>query len=106
MLETSAFDYRGRHPSKLLLKFAKYNDLGKESFGHIANNMNIDLYRTFAPLKQTTAAMAMACIALTAKLLDQEVALLDNNGIFEELIFSQEEVMGMISCLHLRIPHF
>ncbi|KAK3045139.1 hypothetical protein LTS18_014480, partial [Coniosporium uncinatum] len=60
MLEASGFDFRNRHPQKLVIKLAKACGLRKESGGKTAWDASLDLYRTFAPLKQTTQTMAIA----------------------------------------------
>ena len=94
ILEASGFDFRSRHPNRLVIKFAKYNGFEDAPFGRIASNMCIDLYRTFIPLKQTTPVMALACVVLTAKLLGQEAASLDDIKIYKQLSITPEEVMG------------
>lgn len=72
MLEASAFDFRARYPHKHLIKLAKEakvdNDVAK-----MAYNIMLDLYRTFAPLKQSCAAMSFACIELATLLLEKQL---------------------------------
>ena len=58
MLESSGFDFRSHNPQKLLMKIAKEYGADRDTVGRTAYNMSIDLHRTFAPLKQTTATMA------------------------------------------------
>ncbi|OMP82107.1 CTD kinase subunit beta [Diplodia seriata] len=70
MLEGAGFDFRSRQPQKLVIKLARWCGFAKERVGKTAYNMSLDLYRTFAPLKQTTAAMALACVELAARLCD------------------------------------
>jgi CTD kinase subunit beta len=70
MLESAGFDFRTRHPQELVIKLVRQRGLSKEDMGRTAYNMSIDLYRTFAPLKQTSQTMAISCIELTARLLD------------------------------------
>lgn len=41
-------------------------------FLHIAYNMSIDVYKTFAPIKQTAFTLVLAILELTALLLDTE----------------------------------
>ncbi|OAL39274.1 hypothetical protein AYO20_01592 [Fonsecaea nubica] len=73
MLEASGFDFRNRHPQELLIKFAKNYDLAKGSpVVKTAYSISLDLYRTWAPLKQTTATMAFACLELAGRLLGEE----------------------------------
>lgn len=69
MLEASGFDFRSRHPQTLLVKMLK--SAGHEKGGEVANmawKISIDLYRTLAPLKMSTAAMAFACMELAERL--------------------------------------
>lgn len=71
MLESSGFDFRARYPHKHLIKLAK--DLGIDrDVAKLAYTIMLDLYRTFAPLKQTCAAMSAACIELASRILGQE----------------------------------
>lgn len=71
MLESSTFDFRARHPQKLLIKLLKRLNIERSSpLARTAYTMSIDLYRTFAPLKQTSATMAFACLELSARVLD------------------------------------
>lgn len=69
MLESSGFDFRSRHPQTVLVKLLK--SAGHERGSEVANNawnISIDLYRTLAPLKMSTAAMAFACMELAERL--------------------------------------
>jgi CTD kinase subunit beta len=70
MLESAGFDFRTRHPQELVVKLVRERGLPKETVGRTAYNMSIDLYRTFAPLKQTSQTMAISCVELTARLLN------------------------------------
>ncbi|KAI4808851.1 cyclin, partial [Aureobasidium sp. EXF-8845] len=70
MLESAGFDFRTRHPQELVVKLVRERGLPKEIVGRTAYNMSIDLYRTFAPLKQTSQTMAISCVELTARLLN------------------------------------
>lgn len=73
MLEASGFDFRNRHPQELMIKFAKFYGLDKSSaVVKLAYSMSLDLYRTFAPLKQQTATLAFACLELAGRLLGTE----------------------------------
>lgn len=67
MLEGSSFDFRNRHPEEFVLKLCKRCQLPKKPVGLTAYNTCLDLYRTFAPLKQTTQTMAFACIELATR---------------------------------------
>jgi len=69
MLEASGFDFRNRHPQDLMIKIAKlYNFQRTSPIVRTAYSMSLDLYRTFAPLKQQTAALAFACLELSGRL--------------------------------------
>lgn len=73
MLESSGFDFRNRHPQEFLIKLAKfYNFQRSSAVVRTAYVMTLDLYRTFAPLKQQTATMAFACLELAGRLLGEE----------------------------------
>jgi CTD kinase subunit beta len=95
MLESSGFDFRNRHPQKLLVKFMKFYDLPKDSKTTItAYQMSLDLYRTFAPLKQTTSTMAFACLELASRLLDDKTVKIKPDD-YEEWSTTRAGVMGM-----------
>ncbi|KAF2870788.1 cyclin-like protein [Massariosphaeria phaeospora] len=68
MLEGASFDFRSRHPQKLMVKLAKALGFDTHNAARTAWNLSIDMYRTFAPLKQTTTTTAIACIELAARL--------------------------------------
>ena len=69
MLEAAGFDFRSRHPQSLLIKVLKHFGHTKEStVPKLAFKISIDLYRTFAPLKQSTAALAFACMELAERI--------------------------------------
>ncbi|KEF55172.1 uncharacterized protein A1O9_08826 [Exophiala aquamarina CBS 119918] len=73
MLEASGFDFRSRHPQDLLIKLAKFYKFEKTSqVLKTAYAICLDLYRTFAPLKQQTATLAFACLELAGRLLGEE----------------------------------
>ncbi|KAF2205764.1 cyclin-like protein [Delitschia confertaspora ATCC 74209] len=73
MLESSSFDFRNRHPQKLVVKLVKACRFPKDTVGKTAYNLSRDMYRTFAPLKQTASTMAIACVELTARLHNVDV---------------------------------
>lgn len=77
ILETIGFDFRVQYPQKLLIKLVRrmfpredesVRDEGKK-FLHVAYDMSIDLYKTFAPVKQTTFTLVLAILELTALLM-------------------------------------
>ncbi len=100
MLEASGFDFRSRYPQKLVLKLAKLYDLDRETVGKTAYNICIDIYRTFAPLKQTTSTMAIACVELSTRLCNAQLELLEGeSGISHETwSTTRQEVIGRVSC--------
>ncbi|EKD19622.1 uncharacterized protein L3040_002035 [Drepanopeziza brunnea f. sp. 'multigermtubi'] len=71
MLESSGFDFRVRYPHKHIIKLGKEAGIEKD-VSRVAYNMMLDLYRTFAPLKQSCSTMAFACIELSTLLLEKQ----------------------------------
>ena len=94
MLEASGFDFRSRYPQKLLLKLAKHHDVDQDLVGKTAYDMSLDSYRTFAPLKQTTQTLAIACVELSGRLLLQNVKDLEAGKYYPKWHTSRAEVMG------------
>jgi CTD kinase subunit beta len=94
MLESSGFDFRNRYPQRLVLKIAKHYNVEKDTVGKTAYNMSMDLYRTFAPLKQTTITLAMACVELSARVFAQNVRELEAGTDYKKWQTSRPEVMG------------
>lgn len=94
MLEASGFDFRSRYPQKLVLKIAKYYHVDKETVGKTAYNMSLDLYRTFAPLKQTTPTLAIACVELSGRIFYQNIPELEAGKIYKKWRITRPEVMG------------
>ena len=71
ILEASGFDFRSRHPQTVLVKLLKAAGHQKGSdVATTAWKISIDLYRTLAPLKMSTAAIAFACVELAERLGD------------------------------------
>ncbi|KZF23369.1 cyclin-like protein [Xylona heveae TC161] len=106
MLEASSFDYRNRYPQKLLLKLVKLYGFDKETVGKMAYNMSLDLYRTFAPLKQSTSTLALACIELSARILDVPLGKLEDAEIYGNWSTSREQVMEtLLDLLELYTHH-
>ncbi|KAF2849769.1 cyclin-like protein [Plenodomus tracheiphilus IPT5] len=68
MLESAGFDFRNRYPQKLMVKLARALKFDPNNQAKTAWNLSIDLYRTFAPLKQTSPTLAIACLELAARL--------------------------------------
>jgi CTD kinase subunit beta len=69
MLESAKFDFRSRFPHKHVIKLAKFMKLPKE-VAKIAVDICNDMYKTFAPLKQTTYTMATAVLQLASRITD------------------------------------
>lgn len=67
MLEASGFDFRGMNPHEKIIKLFKASALPKK-VGNTAWRICNDLYRTYAPLKQTTLTMAISCLELAIRL--------------------------------------
>lgn len=95
MLEASGFDFRNRYPQKLVLKIAKHYNVDRETVGRTAYNMSLDLYRTFAPLKQTAPTMAIACVELAGRICEQHVQELESGKGYKNFRITRPEVMGM-----------
>lgn len=71
MLEASGFDFRVRYPQKHLIKLCNEADVDKD-VAKVAYEVIIDLYKTFAPLKQTCATMSFASIELATLILEKQ----------------------------------
>ncbi|KAK4110188.1 cyclin-like protein [Canariomyces notabilis] len=80
ILETIGFDFHVQYPQKLLIKMVRRmfprggsneQDEGQR-FLHVAYDMSIDVYKTFAPIKQTTFTLVLAILELTALLMDTD----------------------------------
>lgn len=97
MLEASGFDFRNRYPQKLLMKLVKSCSLEKD-VGAIAYNISLDLYRTFAPLKQTSQTMALACLELAIRVADVDLATVKSEHGFDydRWAVTRLEIMGML----------
>lgn len=95
MLESSGFDFRTRHPQKTLIKLAQLYKLSKDTeMTDLSYRISLDLYRTFAPIKQTTATMAFSCLELAGRLLDKRVDLVESGRDYDQWDTSRPEVMG------------
>ncbi len=96
MLEASGFDFRNRYPQKLLMKLVRSCKFDKDTVGMTAYRISLDLYRTFAPLKQTTPAMAMACLELAARLCAAELSSVtaETGFDYKKWATSRAEIMG------------
>lgn len=96
MLEASGFDFRGRHPQQLMIKLAKHYGMTQNSeVVRTAYGISIDIYRTFAPLKQVTATLAFACLELAGRLLDTHTEAIESGTHYRNWRINRSMVMGM-----------
>lgn len=108
MLESAGFDFRNRYPQKVMVKLARALkfDLNKEA--KTAWNLSIDLYRTFAPLKQTSPTLAIACLELAGRLHGIDTSRFADAGIikYSKWATSRAEVMEtLLDLLDLYTHH-
>lgn len=103
IIEAARFDFRIRYPQKLVIKLAKFYNVGR-TVGYKAYYMSLDLYRTFAPLKETTATMAFACLELSGRVLGQNIPDVETGTDYANWHVTREEVMGMLNLLQLCRP--
>lgn len=81
VIEANGFDFRSRQPHQLSVKIAKkaFKGLGRSDSGKAISDLAwaviTDLYRTFAPIKQTKSAIAIAGLELACRLMDDQAAL-------------------------------
>ena len=71
VLEAGSFDFRSKYPHELMVKIGKTLDgdeAEKRAITGLAWTVLTDLHRTFAPLKQTSASMAVASLELASHL--------------------------------------
>lgn len=95
MLECSGFDFRTRHPEKTQAKLSlRYNIDPKVAL--LAHRISIDLYRTFAPLKQTTSTMAFSCLELAGRLSNLRINDIESGLDYARWKTSRREVMGKL----------
>ncbi|KAJ5899797.1 cyclin [Penicillium taxi] len=71
MLEASAFDFRSRHPQVILMTLAKCVYKLDPEVTRMAYRISLDLFRTYAPHKQSTASLALSCLELAYLLMDK-----------------------------------
>lgn len=101
MLESNGFDFRNRYPQKMLMKLVKSCNLDRGTVGITAYRISLDLYRTFAPLKQTTQTMGLACLELAARLFDVDLTPINARQGFDytRWAVTRAEIMGEPSLL-------
>ena len=108
MLEASSFDFRNRHPQHLLIKLSKHFGFERHSaITKTAYEISLDLYRTLAPLKQSTASMAFTCLELSCRLHGNELEKIVNDREYSRWNVQRSMIMGMppqkMSVLYTRI---
>ena len=96
MLEASGFDFRNRYPQLLALSIAKTFDADKHAVGRTVYDISLDMYRTYAPLKQTTATMAFACVELAGRIHNHPVEAMQDGKYDKRWNITREEVMGKL----------
>lgn len=96
MLESAGFDFRNRHPQRIVVKLFQDLKLDQGTVGKTAYNMCIDVYRTFAPLKQTAPTVAIVCVELAARIHGADLTnIVGESGIdYKKWSTSRTEVMG------------
>jgi CTD kinase subunit beta len=96
MLESAGFDFRNRYPQKIMVKMARALGFDRNNIGKTAWNLSIDLYRTLAPLKQSSSTMAIACLQLAARLHEMDASKVIDAGParYSKWKTSRAEVMG------------
>ena len=94
MLEASGFDFRNRYPQVLALSIAKLYNADKSTVGNTAYNISLDVYRTYAPLKQTTATLAFACVELAGHIHESPIETTKDGKYDQKWNITREEVMG------------
>nr|POE75113.1 ctd kinase subunit beta [Quercus suber] len=70
VLEAGGFDFRSRYPHRTMVKIARTLPASEESnkVAKVAYTILTDMHRIFAPLKQTSATLALASLELSAHL--------------------------------------
>lgn len=96
MLEASSFDFRNRYPQVLALSIVQHYKGDKNTVGKTTLDITQDLHRTYAPLKQTTATMAFACVELAAHLYEQPIDATQAGKYDRRWCITREEVMGKL----------
>jgi CTD kinase subunit beta len=108
MLESAGFDFRNRYPQKLMVKLIRALKMDRNNASKTAWNLSIDLYRTFAPLKQSTPTLAIACVELAARLHEMDTSRIVDAGIlkYNRWASSRAEVMEtLLDLLDLYTHH-
>ncbi|KAK2028010.1 C-type cyclin [Colletotrichum zoysiae] len=106
VLETVGFDFRCRYPQSALLKATK-KIMGPDSkkIFSVAMDMSVDLYKTFAPIKQTSYAMALGLLELTARILGEGVDKIERINYADFHTTRQNVVETVLDLLDLYTQH-
>ncbi|KAI4910261.1 hypothetical protein J4E90_007694 [Alternaria incomplexa] len=108
MLESAGFDFRNRYPQKVMVKLARALRFDAKDEAKTTWNLSIDSYRTFAPLKQSTPTLAIACLELAARLHGKDTAKFVDAGPvrYHKWATSRAEVMEtLLDMLDLYTHH-
>jgi CTD kinase subunit beta len=108
MLESAGFDFRNRYPQKVMVKLARALKFDAHAEAKTTWNLSIDLYKTFAPLKQSTPTLAIACLELAARLHGKDATkLVDTEPVkYSTWATSRAEVMEtLLDLLDLYTHH-
>jgi CTD kinase subunit beta len=108
MLESAGFDFRNRYPQKVMVKLARALRFDAKDEAKTTWNLSIDSYRTFAPLKQSTPTLAIACLELAARLHGKDTAKFVDAGPvrYHKWATSRAEVMEtLLDLLDLYTHH-
>lgn len=109
VLEASTFDFRSRAPHHTLTKIAK--TLGRQEevkpVHDIAWTALTDIYRTFAPVKQTSVTLALAMLELAARLqgADSIVDAMEKYDLGKVHTAREEIMETMLDSVDLYIQH-
>jgi CTD kinase subunit beta len=107
MLEASGFDFRVRYPQKHIIKLAKDARIDKD-VAKVAFEAIVDLYKTFAPLKQTCATMSFACIEFATLILEKQQENIRGQGSpsYKKWCTTRAEIMETLLDLLDLYTHF
>ena len=107
MLEASGFDFRVRYPFKHVIKLAKHAGIEKH-IAKVAYEMLLDLYKTFAPLKQSCATVSFACVELATLILKQQQEAIrgDDSPKYEKWCTTRAEIIETLLDLLDLYTHF
>lgn len=109
ILEASTFDFRSRAPHHTLTKIAKTlgGVEGVKQVHSLAWTALTDIYRTLAPLKQTSVTLALAMLELAARLTnaDQVLAAIERYDLGKVSTTREETMETILDSLDLYVQH-